>query len=87
MPAVLSTVKSVSAPEKSPAQKAPPIPTQQRKEKFVERQERHGRLTMVLVSDYKLSKRFDKKPRYFLDIFFLSRGCQDGQSPPQDKHV
>lgn len=52
MPAVLSTVKSVSAPEKSPAQKAPPIPTQQRKEKFVERQERHGRLTMVLTYSF-----------------------------------
>jgi hypothetical protein len=80
MPVVLSTVKSVSAPRQRnpPAQKAPPIPTQQRKEKLAERQERQRQIddavsewySYTLAKADELGKRFDKKPRYFLDIFF-----------------
>jgi hypothetical protein len=80
MPPKLSTVKTVSAPRqrKPLARKPPPIPSQQRKEKLAACQE-NQRLIDDVVSEWytytlakadDLGKRFNKKPRYFLNIFF-----------------
>lgn len=82
MPAapVLSTIKNLSAPRQriAPTQKAPPIPSHQRKEKLEKRQENQRRIdeavaewyTYTLAKAEDLGKQFNKKPRYFLDIFF-----------------
>jgi hypothetical protein len=80
MPPTFSTVKTVSAPRqrKLPAQKPPPIPSQQRREKLAVRQETQRLIddavsewyTYTLAKADDLGKRFNKKPRYFLDIFF-----------------
>jgi hypothetical protein len=77
---VLSTLKILSAPRQriGPTQKPPPIPSQQRKEKLEKRQENQRQIdeavaewyTYTLAKADDLGKRFDKKPRYFLDIFF-----------------
>lgn len=81
MPPTLSTLKNVSAPRRrEPSQKKPsiPIPTHQRKEKIAARQERQRQIddavgewfSYTLAKADELGKRFDKKPRYFLDMFF-----------------
>ena len=77
---VLLTVKNLSAPRlwKLPAQKPPPIPNQQRKEKVAKCQENQWQIDEAAAEWYAytlakaddLGKRFNKKPRYFLDIIF-----------------
>ena len=77
---VLSTIKIASAPRQRnvPAQKPPPIPSQQRKEKLAKCQENQRQIDDAVAEWYAytlakaddLGKRFNKKPRYFLDIFF-----------------
>lgn len=80
MPPKLPTINAVSAPRRRDQQKSStiPIPAQQRKEKIAARQERQRQIDDA-VSDWysytlakadELGKTFDKKPRYFLDIFF-----------------
>lgn len=79
MPA-LSTIKTVSAPQKrnAPAHKPPPIPSHQRKEKLAVHQENQRQIddavaewyTYTLAKADNLGKIFNKKPRYFLDISF-----------------
>jgi hypothetical protein len=78
-----STVKIVSAPQQRnvPVQKPPPIPSQQHKEKLAIHQENQRQLDDAVAEWYAytlakaddLGKRFNKKPRYFLDIFFQGR--------------
>jgi hypothetical protein len=80
MPLTLSTAKIVSAPRhrRPLSHKPPPIPSQQRKEKLAARQENQRLIdnavsewyTYTLAKADDLGKRFNKKPRYFLDIFF-----------------
>jgi hypothetical protein len=80
MPPAMPTIKLVSAPQwrNAPRQKPPPIPNHQRKEKLAARQEKQEQIdkavsewyTYMLAKADELGKRFDKKPRYFLDIFF-----------------
>jgi hypothetical protein len=82
MPPVLSTIKIASAPRQrhAPAEgrKAPPIPSHQRKEKLAVRQETQQEIDDAVAEWYQytlakaddLGKRFNKKPCYFLDIFF-----------------
>jgi hypothetical protein len=80
MPPTLSTVKTVSAPRqrKLPAQKPPLIPSQQHREKLAVCQETQRLIddavsewyTYTLAKANNLGKRFNKKPRYFLNIFF-----------------
>jgi hypothetical protein len=77
---VFSTVKNLSAPRlrKAPAHKPPPIPNQQRKANLAKRQENQRQIDDAVAEWYAytlakaddLGKRFNKKPRYFLDIFF-----------------
>ena len=83
-------MKTVSAPQQRmlPVQKPPPIPSQQHREKLAARQETQRLIdnavsewyTYILAKADDLGKRFNKKPRYFLDIFF-SRWRKDGESP------
>jgi len=80
MPPVLSSVQNLSAPRQriAPAPKPPPIPNHQRKEKLAKRQENQRQIDEAVAEWYAytlakaddLGKRFNKKPRYFLDIFF-----------------
>jgi hypothetical protein len=82
MPPVLSMIKSVSAPRHrtQPTKKAPLVPTQQRKEKLVALQAKQQQIdeaisewvTYTLAKAEHLGKRFNKKPHYFLDMFFQS---------------
>lgn len=77
---VLSTIKNLSAPRQriAPQPKPPPIPSQQRKENLAKRQENQQQIDEAVADWYAytltkaddLGKRFNKKPRYFLDIFF-----------------
>jgi hypothetical protein len=77
---VLLTIKNLSAPRQriAPTQKPPPIPSQQRKEKLEKHQENQRQIDEAVAEWYSytlekaddLGKRFNKKPRYFLDIFF-----------------
>lgn len=77
---VLSTIKNLSAPRQriAPQQKPPPIPNQQCKEKLAKRQENQRQIDEAVAKWYSytlakaddLRKRFNKKPRYFLNIFF-----------------
>jgi hypothetical protein len=78
----LPTIKNVSAPRlRDPlAQKhsSIPVPTHQRKEKLAARQERQRQIddavsewySYTLAKADELGKLFNKKPRYFLDMFF-----------------
>lgn len=78
----LTTIKNVSAPRRRDplAQKhtSIPIPTHQRKEKLAARQERQRQIddavsewySYTLAKADELGKLFNKKPRYFLDMFF-----------------
>jgi hypothetical protein len=80
MPQPLTTIQQLSAPRQRNAsrQKPPPIPSHQQKEKVAERQKRQKEIdeavsewyTYTLAKADELGNRFDKKPRYFLDIFF-----------------
>jgi hypothetical protein len=80
MPTVLSTIKNVSAPRlrKQPTHKRPPLPAQQQKEQQQKNRERQQQIddavgewyTYTLAKADDLGKRFNKKPRYFLDLFF-----------------
>lgn len=80
MPPALKTIQLLSAPRlrNVPQQKRPPIPSHQQKEKLAERQKRQEQIdeavsewyTYTLAKADELGERFDKKPRYFLDIFF-----------------
>jgi hypothetical protein len=77
---VLSTIKNLSAPRlrTAPQQKRPPIPNHQRKENLAKRQENQRQIDEAVAEWYSytlakaddLGNRFNKKPRYFLDIFF-----------------
>ncbi|KAF8225561.1 hypothetical protein L208DRAFT_1505051 [Tricholoma matsutake] len=77
---ILSTVKAASAPwqQRPPAQKPPPIPAQQHKEKLTACQENQHLIdeavsewyTYTLAKADDLGRQFNKKPHYFLDIFF-----------------
>jgi len=76
----LPTVQCLSAPRlrKPSKQKPPPIPAQQRREKLAAYQERQRQIDEAVSEWYSytlmkaddLGKRFNKKPRYFMDIFF-----------------
>ena len=87
MPPVLSTIKIVSAPQQrhAPGHKAPPIPSHQHKEKLAVHQETQWEIDDAVAEWYQytlakaddLGKRFNKKPCYFLDIFFQG-GAQIG---------
>jgi hypothetical protein len=73
-------MKTVSAPQqrKLPVQKPSPIPSQQQRKKLAVCQETQQLIkntinewyTYTLAKANDLSKQFNKKPRYFLDIFF-----------------
>jgi hypothetical protein len=76
----LPTIQCVSAPRlrKPLKQKPPPIPTQQRREKLTAYQDRQCQIDEAVSEWYSytlmkaddLGKRFNKKPCYFMDLFF-----------------
>lgn len=80
MPPALATVQVMSAPHQRnpPTHKLPSIPSQQRKEKLAACQEKQWLIddavsewyTYMLAKANNLGKCFNKKPGYFLNIFF-----------------
>ena len=80
LPAMLLTIKNVSTPHQRHIlrQKLPPIPNHQHKENIVKWQENQRQIDEAVSEWYlytlakadDLRKRFNKKPCYFLDIFF-----------------
>lgn len=76
----LATVQVMSTPRQRnpPTHKPPPIPSQQHKEKLTAHQEKQQLIddavsewyTYMLAKADDLGKCFNKKPRYFLNIFF-----------------
>lgn len=75
------TVKSISAPRiRKPQPARPPLTTEQREDKLRAHKEREARInakvqewvsyTLNLAEE--LGNEFEKKPRYFLDLFFQS---------------
>ena len=80
MPATFATIKAASAHRvrHDTTLKSAPIPAQQRQEKLEARQEKQQAIddavaewfSYTIAKAEDLAQRFDKKPRYFLDIFF-----------------
>ena len=80
MPTTFATIKAASTQRvrHDSSRKPAPIPAQQRQEKLEVRQEKQQAIDEVVGEWFSytvakandLAQRFNKKPRYFLDIFF-----------------
>lgn len=75
-----ATIQAVSAPRhrKPPPVKRPPVPAEQRKEQKERHDQRQQEIDTAVAEWFsytlgkaeELGQRFNKKPRYFMDLFF-----------------